>query len=159
MQELQITLKGETLAKLQGLATPFVDTPETVIDRLADDALARRNGHASEPGATKKRKHLSPGVALSIDEYKNAVLLVLHEMGGSGRRPEVRDAAYDQLKDKLGDVDRQPIASGAPRWRNRTGWARQRLVDDGLIRSDSERGVWELTEEGAEAAARLAASD
>ena len=67
-----------------------------------------------------------------------------------------------------GDSAQAPFATRAERtekthegivattWRNRVGWARYRLVEDGLLRSDSPRGVWELTEEGAKAAAAIA---
>ena len=37
---------------------------------------------------------------------------------------------------------------GLPRWRNTAQWARNAMVKEGLLASDSPRGVWEITAEG-----------
>lgn len=50
------------------------------------------------------------------------------------------------------DGVRQPLKSdpGRPRWKNTAQWARNKMVNDDLLRSNSPRGVWELTENGRE---------
>ena len=50
----------------------------------------------------------------------------------------------------LRDVDYQPLASDPdrPRWRNTGQWARNRLVKEGLMRGDSQHGVWEINDAG-----------
>lgn len=49
----------------------------------------------------------------------------------------------------LRDVDFHPLASnGEPRWQKSTNWARFNMVEDGLLKSDSPRGIWEISEEG-----------
>jgi restriction system protein len=35
-----------------------------------------------------------------------------------------------------------------PRWRNTAQWARNSLREEGLIRDDSPRGIWEITDKG-----------
>jgi hypothetical protein len=54
------------------------------------------------------------------------------------------------MKGVLKDVDRDPLASDPdmPRWRNAAQWARWAMVKDGLLKPDSPRGIWEVTDEG-----------
>jgi hypothetical protein len=35
-----------------------------------------------------------------------------------------------------------------PRWRNAAQWARQSMIYDGYLKSDSPRGVWEVSDKG-----------
>ena len=34
------------------------------------------------------------------------------------------------------------------RWRNAAQWARNSMVNDGLMKNDSPRGVWEISDKG-----------
>lgn len=43
------------------------------------------------------------------------------------------------------------------RWQNRLGFARLRAIDRGYVKADSPRGLWELTEAGAERVRQLEA--
>lgn len=61
------------------------------------------------------------------------------------------------LADKLTELDRQPLQSGAVRWENRLGFARLKAIERGHIRSDSRRGIWELTDAGIERLGQLEA--
>jgi hypothetical protein len=56
----------------------------------------------------------------------------------------------NMMKDQLQDVDHQSLMSdpSRPRWYNTAQWARNSMVTRGLLRSDSPRGTWELTEYG-----------
>ena len=49
----------------------------------------------------------------------------------------------------LGDVDHGALrGDGKPRWQRAANWARRHMVLDGLLKSDSPRGVWEISEAG-----------
>jgi hypothetical protein len=50
-----------------------------------------------------------------------------------------------------------PLQSGQIRWDNRLGFARLRLIERGHLRSNSRRGLWELTDAGIEELGRLEA--
>lgn len=41
------------------------------------------------------------------------------------------------------------LSSGEPRWWNATQFERYALKEEGYLRDDSPRGVWELSEKGA----------
>jgi restriction system protein len=40
------------------------------------------------------------------------------------------------------------ISPDNPRWRNAAQWARNSMVNEGLLKKDSPRGVWEISDKG-----------
>ena len=53
------------------------------------------------------------------------------------------------MKDILNKVDFELLPSGNDyRWRNTACWARNTMIKEGLIKKDSPRGIWEITEKG-----------
>ncbi len=71
-------------------------------------------------------------------------------MGGKGETGAVLNRVRVLMWDVLKPVDDQPLPSTPrmPRWRNAAQWARNRMVQEGLLASDSPRGVWEITATG-----------
>lgn len=65
---------------------------------------------------------------------------------------QVLDRVLESMKEVLRDVDYEPLASDPemPRWRNAAQWARHSMVKEGLLRSNSPRGVWEISDRGVE---------
>jgi hypothetical protein len=61
-------------------------------------------------------------------------------------RPHLKPAGYASLP-----------KTGTPRWPNKVQWARQRLVEDGLLHTVEQagRGIWKLTPAGVKAAQKL----
>ncbi len=62
----------------------------------------------------------------------------------------VLDRVLQSMTDTLKDVDYEPLASepDMPRWKNAAQWARNSMVKEGLLRNDSPRGVWQISEAG-----------
>ncbi|KUK31071.1 MAG: Uncharacterized protein XD63_1668 [Thermoanaerobacterales bacterium 50_218] len=54
------------------------------------------------------------------------------------------------MKDRLNEYDLQPLPSTPEqaRGRNTAQWCRYTMVSEGLLKPDSPRGVWEITETG-----------
>lgn len=71
-------------------------------------------------------------------------------MGGSGKVSDVLDRVGEIMKPILKDVDYEPLSSSPdnPRWRNAAQWARQAMIYDGLLKNDSPRGIWEISDKG-----------
>lgn len=65
---------------------------------------------------------------------------------------QVMEKVRQCMSDILLKVDYQPLASSPemPRWRNTAQWARNSMVKEGLLRNDSPRGIWEISEQGLE---------
>jgi hypothetical protein len=61
----------------------------------------------------------------------------------------VLEKVEQSMKEVLKPVDYEPLASGSDiRWRNTAQFARNTMVEKGLLKSNSSRGIWEITEAG-----------
>ena len=82
-------------------------------------------------------------------------LLVLLSAHPSGIRPRDVYVPFGSQFPQMvpSDLDRQ-MHDGRNEWQNRVQWAREALAKDGLL-DRSQHGVWKLTPEGFELAARL----
>lgn len=63
---------------------------------------------------------------------------------------DVLEKVLQAMQQVLKDVDYQPLASDPdlPRWRNTAQWARAAMVKEGLMKGDSPRGMWEISDAG-----------
>src|SRR6266581_9136667 len=77
------------------------------------------------------------------------ILQILKESGGSGTTSEVIDRAIELLQIPESEQE-ATLKNGQSRVRNQVQWGRLYLVRAGYLDS-SRRGVWSLTERGAQA--------
>ena len=92
---------------------------------------------------------LRKGLRTPESEFILPILRVLTEMGGRGKSAAVVARAGEVMQPILCDVDYETLASdGKPRWQKAANWARDHMVRDGLLRSDSPHGIWEISQEG-----------
>jgi len=91
------------------------------------------------------------------EAYYVPILQVLADLGGSGKVAEVLDRVGKKMKGILKKADYEPLASSPDnlRWRNAAQWARNSMVNEGLLKKDSPRGVWEITDKGVDYVKRL----
>lgn len=154
-----IEIDDEVMAKVQAHAKPFVDGPNDALRGLLGLGPASEASCAplptTEPPVRPARA--KTGELLPMIEYELPVLRAVSQAGGSAWRAEVRDAVEAALAERLTALDRVPLQSGQIRWDNRLGFARLRLIERGHLRSNSRRGLWELTDAGIEELGRLEA--
>lgn len=172
-----IRIDDELYEFLKVEAEPFVDTPNSVLRRLvglparngsdverSDDGVSGRPSGTSSrvPGLrkTKRRKggrssaakraraRAPKGTLLAAVEYEMPILQILVERGGDAPASDVLDSLEARLDGKFTDVDRERLASGGVRWRNRAQFVRLDLVNRGEMASDSPRGMWAVTDAG-----------
>ncbi|BDC35777.1 GmrSD restriction endonuclease domain-containing protein [Candidatus Methanoliparum sp. LAM-1] len=94
---------------------------------------------------------ISRGERTPRQAFRIPILEVLIELGGKGKVHEVLEKVENKMKHILNDVDYEKLPSGGMiRWRNTAQWERLVMVQDELLRSDSPRGIWEITEKGRE---------
>lgn len=99
-----------------------------------------------KPESKRKKKS---GRQTSVPDYYIPLLETLIEMGGSGKAKDVVDKIGEKMKHKLTDSDRERLKTRAVlRWRNTAEWARNTLKEKGLLKGDSPRGIWEISEKG-----------
>jgi len=93
---------------------------------------------------------LKKGLKTPEEEYKIPILEALNELGGSARMKDVLKIVRSKMKDILNDFDMKPLPStpAAIRWENTAQWARNTMVNEGLLAKNSPHGVWEISNKG-----------
>jgi len=104
-------------------------------------------------GRRRRFARLQRGLRTPEDAFRRRILETLVEMGGSAPVNEALDKIEIKMKNILNNYDRQPLPSypNTVRWRNTAQWCRNALVQEGLLKADSPRGVWEISDRGREA--------
>lgn len=106
-------------------------------------------GGANIPNTTERRHRINYGQRTQQAKYRTPILQALEDLGGSGYVNEVLDFVYKKMKNFLVPVDLEEIPSvRQKRWRNTAMWERSHMVKDGLVKNDSPRGIWEISEKG-----------
>lgn len=162
-----IELDDDVFEALKLHAEPFVDTPSDVVRRLlslaegsgirrpaaarpADEAVAQdvatsaRRTRAKQP----KRKRAPSDALLPQEAYELPILRVLDDAGGRLPTSEAVAAVGRTVDEKLMPMDRDTLDSGKLRWEMRVVFTRLRLVKAGLLKDDSPRGTWEISDAG-----------
>lgn len=117
------------------------------------DALAAVADREEDDETKAERRNLGrlrKGTRTPDKAFRVPILKVLAQMGGAGKVGDILDRLGKAMKPILKDVDYQPLASDPNnlRWRNTAQWARNSMVKDGLLKPDSPRGVWEVSDTG-----------
>lgn len=121
-------------------------------------ALQREWGsfHAESAGPRKRRAkrrakgRLPRGLRTPEDAFRRPILEALVELGGSAPIGEVLERVETKMKHVLNEYDWQPLPSDpkSVRWKNTAQWCRNTLVREGLMKSDSPYGIWEISDAG-----------
>jgi hypothetical protein len=148
-----IRISDDTYAHMQRHARPFEDSPDSVIAKAlaALDMMTGEPPPAPRTQSTKK----ADGPKLPQKDFRVPLLLTLLKVGGSAAAKDVRSMMEPMMAAYLNDGDYESVSTGDPRWWNAVCWERNDLVKEGLMRDDSTRGVWEISENGKNLAASL----
>ena len=94
----------------------------------------------------KTEKRIERGLKTPQSAYVIPILEALIELGEKGEMDKVLSKVYEKMKDILNEYDFGKLNSGCVRWKNTARWARFDMIKEGLLASDSPRGIWEITE-------------
>lgn len=143
--------KAKEALERSGALTAFRDRV-SVLRREWDEMAAAAERDEDEETRAERRNlgKLRKGIRTPESAYYRPILEVLAAMGGSGKVAEVLERVGRSMKPVLKKVDYDPLASGPdnPRWRNAAQWARNTMVREGLLKSNSPRGLWEISDKG-----------
>ena len=87
---------------------------------------------------------------LPRQRYCLPILEVLEIHGGALPTNDVLTQVYQLMEDELRSIDKSRRSDGQFYWENRTHDMRRELVSKGLMKDDSPRGIWEISNEGRE---------
>ena len=102
-------------------------------------------------GRKRRSKGMLPrGLRTPEAAFRKPILESLAELGGSAPVGKVLEVVEHKMKGILNEYDQEPLPSDprSVRWRNTAQWCRNTLVREGLMKSDSPHGIWEISEEG-----------
>ncbi len=102
------------------------------------------------PKQRKVKSKLKKGLRTPEDEFFIPILESLIELGGKAEMKKVLSKVYEKMKPKLNKYDLSSLPSNPKqtRWENTAQWARNTMVNEGLLSPNSPRGIWEITEKG-----------
>lgn len=162
-----IEVDGEVWDAMKAEAEPFVDSPNSVLRRKFGLDVAPASTRGSDPENTGRRraplrgrgssssngkptrpKRAPRGSLLAEQAYELPILQAIHHHGGRAPAREVIEEVGAAVRDQLTQLDLEEIATGGLRWQKRVQFTRLRLVERGLVKKDSPRGVWEITDDG-----------
>lgn len=143
--------KAKEALERSGTLTAFRDRVASLRKEWGELAAAAEREEDEETRTARQNLgKLRKGLRTPTEAYYEPILQALEEMDGAGKVAEVLDQVGQIMKPVLKDVDYQPLASNPDnlRWRNAAQWARNNMVNEGLLKTDSPRGVWEMTDAG-----------
>jgi len=96
------------------------------------------------------KSKLKRGLRTPEEKYVIPILESIIELGGKAEMKNVLNLVYEKMKGILNKYDYEPLLSNPKqkRWENSAQWARNTMVNEGLLSSDSPRGIWEITQKG-----------
>lgn len=163
-----IRISDATWKRLTKLAAPLEDSAEDAVRKALDLAEAHLGsspstgggtpvaGTTTKPGDTPWR---APEGSIAPERaYRRPILEALERLGGRGEVGAVLEIVEERMKPVLTKNDYEALSTGGIRWRNRACWVRNHLRRQGLVKSDSPRGIWELTAQGRHELERSSAS-
>jgi len=150
-----IRISDANWARMKVHAQPLEDSADDVIGRALDalEKEVRKNAPKPLPAAeVEKLKEHEEALRKQAEDklpqraFRMPLLQVLFELGGSAAVKDVRKAMLPKMEGRLSPGDHVKVSSGDPRWWNAVCWERNELVKMGILRDDSERGIWALNE-------------
>lgn len=151
-----IRVSDSTWNRMKGLARPLEDTADDIVRRALDALESVSVKETPKPKVFARPTGNEDQQKFPQKEFRAPILIALHRLGGSGSKQAVTTAVLPQVQDKLKDADFEMMQTGERRWENAVAWERSDLKKEGYLRSDSRRGLWELSEQGRTEAASLA---
>jgi len=137
-------------------AQTLLQQAQALKDLLTDlDAWAKRFATLVGPivegdaDGDEETPRLRKGLKTPQSAYRIPILRTLVTLGGEADMDLVLERVQALMGDQLNAHDLDTLADGKTiRWRNAAQWARNTLREEGLIRDDTPRGVWGISDAG-----------
>lgn len=119
-------------------------------DTLTRGRQEEEEGEEEQRSARRDLGRLARGLRTREDAFRLPILQALVDLDGEAPMGDVLENVRQRMQDTLKEVDFQPLASDPDllRWRNTAQWAKSAMVKEGLLKADSRRGIWEVSDAG-----------
>ena len=138
------------LAAALGIQAEAMQALSLLTDELDDIVknLKSRLGNEEQTIEIKSRKKRSKAPKTNNATLRQSMIEALQHIGGSAQKNEVLKYMEQKLKGKLlpGDLEWRDSCKSAV-WKNNACWERYQMLEDGILKTGSPRGIWELSEE------------
>lgn len=126
----------------------FLEKVEGLQEEWAEFSSSRTP--ARKPEGRKSKSRLPRGLRTPEDAFRRPILEALVELGGGAPTGDVLELVGKKMKSMLNEYDYQSLPSDprSVRWRKTAQWCRHTLVRKELMKKDSPRGVWEISDAG-----------
>lgn len=141
----QISQYAQFNRRLSALGAGFTE----VLDMIegATGKLSREEKLEKESTPRQRRSKNSNEPVTSQSVLRVYIIQALKELGGNARRSDILEQMREMLKDRLTPRDIETRSDGRVIiWENNAAWERNAMVEEGILRSDSKFGYWELAE-------------
>lgn len=145
LRNLKISLVGEIETQTQSR-----DKVEKILKGLKEIISVINTAYPTESANKKRTRKRYPKSGLpqtKQEVFRSEIINALKVFGGKGTNVEVMNIIEERMKDKLLPGDFEKRARGMMVWKNNVHWARNSLREEGILQSNSPRGIWELSEE------------
>lgn len=141
----KIDQKNQFDQQVRTLGEGLAEALEMIEETIGKPGSEGKTQKESTPRQRRPRNSDRPATSQSVLE--GYIIQALKDLGGSARSSDVIAKMREVLKDRLTLRDLETVSDGrAIVWVNSTQWARQKLVNKGILRRDSKPGYWELAE-------------
>jgi len=137
-----VRISEDLFKEVQKYAEPLVDNFETALWK----ALASHRKLSSV--RSNRRSSRGPGELTPPGDFWKPILEALIERGGQASRAEVHKAVEKKLNGQLKPGDYELNRDGTTKWSKQVDYQRLAMVHEGLLQSNSPRGIWEITDQG-----------
>ncbi len=137
-----VRISEELFKEIQKYAEPLVDDFESALRKALQ--LAKKNGTGTP---TKPKSRTTQNLTPQKDFWK-PILETLVDKGGQADVQEVVKGVERKTKNQLKPGDNELNRDGTAKWVKAVHFQRLAMVHEGLLVSDSPRGVWAVTDQG-----------
>jgi hypothetical protein len=138
------------LAATLGIQAEAMQALSLLTDELDDIVKNLKSRLGNEEQTTEKmpRKKRSRSTKTDNATLRQLMIEALQHLGGSSQKNEVLKYVEQKLQGKLlpGDLEWRDSCKSAV-WQNNACWERYKMIEDGILKNGSPRGIWELSEE------------
>ena len=137
-----VRISDDLFKEVQKYAEPLIDNFETALWKALQK---NRNPKLTR---TRKAKTRAVGELTNPSDFWKLILNVLVDRGGRAKRQDVHGDIELKMKNRYKPGDLETNRDGTMKWSKQVDYQRLAMVHEGLLKKDSSRGNWEITENG-----------